>query len=87
MQKQSFWQLREFWTLVTDLVVSTALYFGGKYAAPAVLEDIKWGILALQPVAAFFVVYFAEERREERAEARAAEAFANTERMLSQLKK
>ena len=55
------WKSNAFWTVVVDLVVSAALYFGGKYAGPAVFEDIKWGIGALQIVAAMLIAHFATE--------------------------
>jgi len=56
------WKLKEFWTVVIDLVVSTALYFGAKYLAAGAFEDVKYLVVALQPVAAFFVAHFAVER-------------------------
>jgi len=56
------WKLKEFWTVLVDLVVSAILYFGGKYLAPSIFEDVKWVIVALQPVAALCIAYFATER-------------------------
>lgn len=56
------WKLKEFWTVIVDLIVSAVLYFGAKYLAPTVFEDVQWVILALQPVAALFIAYFATER-------------------------
>lgn len=41
---------RKFWVALFDLVVSLILYFVGKYAAPAVADDIKFVIAAIQPV-------------------------------------
>jgi len=56
------WKLKEFWTIVIDLLVSAALYFGGKYLGESTFADLKWGIAALQPVALFLVAYFAVGR-------------------------
>ena len=56
------WKLKEFWTIVVDLVVSAALYFGAKYLGEGAFADLKWVIVALQPVAGFFVAHFAVER-------------------------
>ena len=68
--KQPFWKLREFWTVVVDLVVSAGLYFGAKYLAPEAFDDLKWVIAALQPVAAFLMAHFAVERAQVAIEAR-----------------
>ena len=57
-------KLKEFWTVVVDLAVSVALYFFGKYATPDIFEDVKFVILALQPVAALLIAVFATERIE-----------------------
>ena len=43
-------QSAEFWTMVIDVVVSTALYFGAKYLAPSAFEDVQFVVLAVQPV-------------------------------------
>ena len=56
------WKLKEFWTIVIDLIVSAALYFGAKYLGEGDFADLKWLIAALQPVAGFFVAHFAVER-------------------------
>jgi hypothetical protein len=37
------------------------MYFGGKYAAPALFDDIKFLILAMQPLAAVFLLHFTVE--------------------------
>jgi len=60
--KPKLWQYREFWTVVVDLAVSAALYFGGKYLAESAADDLKWAILALQPITGLLVAYFATER-------------------------
>ena len=57
-------KLKEFWTVVVDLAVSVALYFFGKYATPDIFEDVKFVILALQPVAALLIAVFATDRLE-----------------------
>lgn len=41
---------RKFWLLILDTVISLALYFTGKYLAPAVANDINFLIGAIQPV-------------------------------------
>jgi len=40
---------RKFWLLILDTVISLVLYFVGKYAQVA-FEDVKFAVLALQPV-------------------------------------
>ena len=67
---EPFWKLREFWTIVVDLIVSAALYFGAKYLAPDAFDDLKWAIAALQPVAAFLMIHFSVERAQGVIEAR-----------------
>lgn len=52
---------RKFWVTVGDLVVSLALYFGGKYLAPDVFADMKFLIAAMQPVFLFLVGAIAYE--------------------------
>lgn len=44
----------KFWVLVLDTVVSLTLFFVGKYA-PAIMEDVKFVIGALQPVFALVI--------------------------------
>jgi len=56
------WKLKEFWTVVGDLFVSAALYFGAKYLGEGDFADLKWLIAGLQPFAAFLVAHFAVER-------------------------
>lgn len=51
----------KFWTMILDLVVSLILYFGAKYLLPAVYEDIKFVIAALQPVFLFVIAAIAYE--------------------------
>jgi hypothetical protein len=56
------WKLKEFWTIVLDLLISGGLYFGAKYLGEGNFADLKWVIAALQPIAAFLVAHFAVER-------------------------
>jgi phosphoglycerol transferase MdoB-like AlkP superfamily enzyme len=57
-------KLKEFWTVVVDFVVSVVLFFVGKYAAPSVFEDIKFVIVALQPIVGLLIAVFATDRLE-----------------------
>lgn len=41
---------RKFLLLVLDVLMSAALYFGGKYAGASAFEDIQFLIAGLQPV-------------------------------------
>jgi len=45
-----FWKSRKFLTAMLDVIVSLSLYFVGKYAAPALAEDMTTVIVAIQPV-------------------------------------
>ena len=54
-------QSRKFWLLVLDTVISLAMYFVGKYATPALAEDINVLIVALQPVFVALIVAIAVE--------------------------
>ena len=40
----------KFWLLVLDTVITIVLFFVGKYATPALAEDINFLIASLQPV-------------------------------------
>lgn len=46
---------RKFWLAILDVVISTALYFGGKYAGAA-LDDLKFLIAAYQPVIGLVII-------------------------------
>lgn len=46
---------RKFWLAIVDVVLSTVLYFAGKYAGAA-LDDIKFLIAAYQPVIGLVIV-------------------------------
>ena len=41
---------RKFMTAIVDLVASVILYFVGKYAVPAIAEDVVFMIGVMQPV-------------------------------------
>ncbi len=47
--------------LILDTVVSLITYFSAKYLAPAVVDDIKVLIAALQPVVLMLIVSIAYE--------------------------
>jgi uncharacterized membrane protein YhaH (DUF805 family) len=40
---------KEFWIALVDLVVGLALYFGAKYLAPRIFDDVKFVIALAQP--------------------------------------
>jgi hypothetical protein len=40
---------REFWIAVVDLVVGLLAYFGSKYLAPGIFEDVQFVIALMQP--------------------------------------
>jgi len=46
----SIFKSRKFWLMITDVVVSAAVYFIAKYADPTYAEDALWMIGLLQPV-------------------------------------
>jgi hypothetical protein len=41
---------RKFWLLILDTLISSALFFVGKYADPDLADDVKFLIASLQPV-------------------------------------
>ena len=41
---------RRFWLALFDVVLSSALYFGAKYLGATAFEDVKFIIVAYQPV-------------------------------------
>ena len=47
---------RKFLLLLADTFGSLLLYFVAKYAAPAIAEDIKVVLLAMQPVIGLFIL-------------------------------
>ena len=52
---------RKFWITVFDVVVSTITFFGSKYLAPDVAENILWLIAAWQPVIVMLIAGIAIE--------------------------
>lgn len=46
---KTLFKSRKFWLLILDAVISITLYFVSHYAGAA-LEDVKFIILALQPI-------------------------------------
>jgi len=51
---------RKFWLMIVDVFVSLSLYFVGKYL-PGAFEDVKFAILALQPVVITVIIAIAVE--------------------------
>ena len=49
---------RKFWILVLDVVVSSVLFFGAKYVAPAAFDDIKFIITVLQAPVLFLITAY-----------------------------
>jgi len=45
-----FWKDSKFWLALFDGLVSLALFFVGKYSSASVLEDVKMGIVFIQPL-------------------------------------
>ena len=41
---------RKFWLMVTDIVISVASYFVGKYTNPEAAKDVLFLIASLQPI-------------------------------------
>jgi len=51
---------RKFWLLILDTVIMLTLYFITKYS-PAAIEDVKFLILALQPIFVTVIIAIATE--------------------------
>lgn len=52
----------KFWVMIVDVVVSLVAYFVGKYAVPAIADDVMFLIGSLQPVfVAVIVGIFVED--------------------------
>ena len=54
-------QSRKFWVLIIDTVVSLITFFGAKYLAPSMAEDVVFLVGAWQAVALAVVVGIAYE--------------------------
>ncbi len=52
---------RKFLLMVMDVVLSVVGYFVGKYAGASVQEDVKFLVIALQPVIVFLIYTIADE--------------------------
>ena len=52
---------RKFWLLMLDTVVSTVLFFGGKYMGADMLDNVKFLIAIMQPVFVFLIIAIAME--------------------------
>ena len=52
----NLWQSRKFRAMVYDALASLVLFYGAKYLTPAVFEDIKVLIAALQPVVLAYIL-------------------------------
>ena len=55
---KALFESRRFVTALADVIFSTVLYFVGKYAVPSAVEDVKFVILALQPVIGLLIAAF-----------------------------
>lgn len=51
---------RKFWIAVGDMLISIILYFVGRFF-PAAVEDVKFLIVAIQPVAVILIYAIAHE--------------------------
>ncbi len=51
---------RKFWLLILDTLISLILYFVGRYV-PDAIEDVKFAVLALQPVFVTIIIAIAVE--------------------------
>ena len=49
---------RKFWILLMDVVVSSVLFFGAKYIAPAAFDDVKFVIGILQAPVLFLITAY-----------------------------
>ena len=57
----------EFWTVVADVIVSAATFFGGRYLAPDEMEVVYWCIGSFQAVTGMLMAHFLDVRAEQRA--------------------
>jgi hypothetical protein len=58
---QSLFRSRKFLLLLLDTLIAAALYFGGRYLAPAAVEELTFLIGILQPVFVALIVAIAWE--------------------------
>lgn len=52
---------RKFWLLVMDALISSIVYFGGKYLAPQAMDDLKFIIAGWQPIVLLVIGAIAAE--------------------------
>ena len=50
ISKYPLWKSRKFWLLIIDIVVSSVMFFGGRYLGPEEYEIAKFLVAAIQPV-------------------------------------
>ena len=48
--KPNLFKSRKFWIMIVDVVLSTAVYFVGKFVSPELGDNVLWLIGAWQPV-------------------------------------
>lgn len=63
---RSLLRSRKFLVLLLDTVVSIVLYFGARYLAPEVFEEMKFLIGAMQPVFVALIAAIAWEDNNQR---------------------
>ena len=44
------WKSRKFWLLILDVVLSAAVFFGGRYVSAESQDILNWLIVTMQPV-------------------------------------
>jgi hypothetical protein len=73
------WKSRRLWVGVLDILISLILYFIAKYV-PGAIEDVKFVVLLLQPLALTFIIaYTVEDINLIRAEAQKQVALTSLE--------
>jgi hypothetical protein len=54
------WKSRRFWVSILDIVITLSLYFVAKYV-PGAIDDVKFVMLALQPLALALIIAYTIE--------------------------
>jgi hypothetical protein len=54
------WKSRRFWVSILDIVITLSLYFVAKYV-PGAIDDVKFVMLALQPLALALIIAYTVE--------------------------
>ena len=57
----ALFQSRRFWTVIVDVVISLVTFFVAKYAAPALVEDVKFVIVTMQPIFILLIAAYTHE--------------------------